>query len=78
MRHSLFRSFSADADQRSISLTRSEGFPGAFRLSTASTWEGSHQQVRRDFRMAKREWSALERGLTLTLEMAVGTAAHRT
>src|SRR5271165_7525105 len=36
MRYSLFRSFSANADQRSISLTRSEGFPGAFRLSTAS------------------------------------------
>jgi hypothetical protein len=34
-------SLSANADQRSISLTRSEGFPGGFRLSSASIWEGS-------------------------------------
>jgi hypothetical protein len=72
MAHSLFRSFSADGDQRS----RSEGFPGAFRLSSASIWEGSHQHVRRDSRRAEREWSALKHGVMLTMEMAVGTVAY--
>lgn len=72
MPHSLFRSFSADIAQRSVSLTRSEGFPGAFELSSASIWEASHEQ---GSRMAEREWSELKRGLVLTLEMAVGTVA---
>jgi hypothetical protein len=49
MSHSLFHSFCTNADQRSISSTRSQGFPGAYRLSSASIWEGSHQHVRRDF-----------------------------
>ena len=76
MPHSLFRTFSADADQRSVSLTRSEGFPGAFELSSTSIWEGNHQHVRRNSRMAEREWSELKRGLVLTLELAVGTVAY--
>ena len=75
MPQSLFRSFSADADQRSVSLTRSDGFPGAFRLSSASIWEGCHQHVRRDSRMAKQEWSALKRVLMFTLQMAIGAVA---
>jgi hypothetical protein len=45
-------------------------FPGAYRLSSASIWKGSHQHVRRDFPLAEREWSELKRGLMLTLEMA--------
>jgi hypothetical protein len=76
MAHSLFRSFSAHADQRSVSLTRSEGFPGAFKLSSASIWEGSHHHLRWDSRMAEGEGSALKHGLMLTLEMAVGTVAY--
>jgi hypothetical protein len=75
MPQSLFRSFSADADQRSVSLARSDGFPGAFRLSSASIWEGCHQHVRRDSRMAKQEWSALKRVLMFTLQMAIGAVA---
>jgi hypothetical protein len=75
MPHSLLRSFSASADQRSISLTRAEGFPGAFRLSSATIWEDSHQHVHGDSRTVEREWSALKRGLRLTLEIAVGTVA---
>jgi hypothetical protein len=75
MPHSLLRSFSASADQRSMSLTRSEGFPGAFRLSSASIWEDSHHHVHGNSRTVEREWSAIKRGLMLTLEMAVGTVA---
>jgi hypothetical protein len=75
MPHSLLRSFSASADQQSISLTRSEGFPGAFRLSSASIWENSDQHVHGDSRPVEREWSAIKRGLMLTLEIAVGTVA---
>jgi hypothetical protein len=75
MPQSLFRSFSADADQRSVSLTRSDGFPGAFSLSSASIWEGCHQHVRRDSRMAKQEWSALKRALMFTFQMAIGAVA---
>jgi hypothetical protein len=76
MPHSLLRSFSASADQRSISLTRSDGFPGAFSLSSATIWEDSHQHVHGDTRTVEREWSALKRGLMLTLEIAVGTVAY--
>jgi hypothetical protein len=76
MSHSLSRSFCANADQRSISSTLSQGFPGAYRLSSASIWEGSHQHVRRDFPLAEREWSELKRGLMLTLEMAVAAVVY--
>ena len=71
---SLFRSLSADADQRSVNPLR--GFPGAFRLSSASIWEGSHQHVRRDSRMAERGRSPLKRLLILALEVAVGAVAY--
>ena len=76
MPHFLFRSFSADAQQRFVSFTRSEGFPGALELSSTSIWEGSLQHVRRNSRMAQRECSALKRVLMLTLEMAVGAVAY--
>ena len=72
----LLSSLGDEADRRILSLTQSEGFPGAFRLSSASIWEGSHQHVRTDCRLAEREWSALKRVLMLTLEMAVGAVAY--
>jgi hypothetical protein len=62
MPQSLLRSFSASAVQRSISLTRSEGFPSLQSFS-ATIWEDSHQHVHGDTRTVEREWSALKRGL---------------
>jgi len=76
MPHSLLRSFSASADQRSISLTRSDGFPGAFSLSSATIWEDSHQHVHGDTRTAERGRSPLKRLLILALEVAVGAVAY--
>jgi hypothetical protein len=73
-----FRSFSADADQRSVSLTRSEGFSGALKLSSASICEGSHHHVRWDSRMAEGEWSALKHGLMLTFyQLPLGPSSRR-
>ncbi len=58
-----------------LEKTRSEGFRGAFTLSCATIWEHSHQHVHGDSPTVEREWSALKRGLMLTLEIAVGTVA---
>jgi hypothetical protein len=58
-----------------LEKTRSEGFRGAFTLSCATIWEDSHQHVHGDSPTVEREWSALKRGLMLTLEIAVGTVA---
>jgi hypothetical protein len=60
--------FNASSDQRSISLTRSEGFPG-LQSFLCNHLGDIHQHVNGvgDTRMVDREWSTLKCGLRLTL-----------
>jgi len=48
--------------------------PSVFPLQPSG--KDSHQHVHGDTRTVEREWSALKRGLMLTLEIAVGTASY--
>ena len=67
MWRSLFSPVSAHGRRRPVSLTHPSGILGAFGFSAKS--------VQRAFRVLEREWSALNPGVVLALQVTFGVVA---